>query len=361
MDKKLIQQLHEIDWVKPKVVKRADSIIRKSISPCCERSYLVFINGHYNEALSCKAVLQKIDVFPLDQAMKRFGSFIKNSIKNEKNHYSLLNIEKSEGGIFISVPSNLDVEVPIQIINVISTPGQNALILPRIHIFMGAHSKLSLISKLIISPDEECWFNTFLDLHLEEAAELVYVKEHSEQSKSWVFENEKATLKKNSKLKAVDFVLGGKVSRRDFKVSLVGEESKVGLYGGWSLNNREYIYNNILVEHLAPFCYSSQLFKGVLGGNSRSSFEGEIYVDSKAQGTDAYQLNNNLLISEDATAKSSPRLRICAEDVKVSHGSTTGQLDEEQLFYLTSRGVPYIEAKKMLIQGFLKEVRREHV
>ncbi len=142
----------------------------------------------------------------------------------------------------------------------------------------------------------------------------------------------------------------------DYRVALAGENGEVDLIGGWQLADDSRVAINIHVEHIAPHCRSSQLFKGVLRDTSRSSFIGKIYVHREAQKTDAFQLNNNLILSDRASAHSEPNLEIFADDVKASHGSTTGQFDPTELFYLRSRGLSDAAARALLVDAFLKPI-----
>ncbi len=144
--------------------------------------------------------------------------------------------------------------------------------------------------------------------------------------------------------------------RTDYHVILAGENAEALLNGVWMLADKREAHIHIFIDHQAPQCRSYQLFKGVLNDFSRSSFEGKIMVRQAAQKTEAFQLNNNLLLNDHAHADSKPNLEIFADDVKASHGATVGQLDIEQLFYMKTRGFPEEEAKNLLIYGFAEQV-----
>lgn len=160
-----------------------------------------------------------------------------------------------------------------------------------------------------------------------------------------------ANLKKDSFLKMVLFPENVSV-----KVELAEEQAEVQLFGLAKLKDKEQSHVNILIEHQAPNTRSRQLFKNVLFDQSKATFEGKIYVHSIAQKTQAYQRNSNLLLSDEATAHAKPNLEIFADDVKASHGATFGQLDEEEMFYLRSRGLSRQDAQEWLIDGFCKEI-----
>jgi Fe-S cluster assembly protein SufD len=166
-------------------------------------------------------------------------------------------------------------------------------------------------------------------------------------------------LKRNASLKTVDLGSGTKVTRRDYQVTLEEPYANAKTYGLNYLTQKNQSHTHVLMKHLAESCTSSQLFKTILDDEAVSSFEGKIYVHSKAQKTESYQLNKNLVLNEKAKAHSKPNLEIFADDVKASHGATIGQLSLEDLFYMQSRGVALQEAKKLCVQGFLAEILEE--
>ena len=149
---------------------------------------------------------------------------------------------------------------------------------------------------------------------------------------------------------------GSETVRYDYAVQLKGENGVAHLNGLWMLNGSSEAHVHVLMEHASPYCESLQHFKGALDGSSRSSFEGKILVRQEAQKTNSFQMNNNLLLSPGAQANSKPNLEIFADDVKASHGSTVGQLDDEELFYLRTRGYTKSEAEGILTQGFLRDI-----
>ena len=165
------------------------------------------------------------------------------------------------------------------------------------------------------------------------------------------------TLKRNSIFHAVNYTEGSFTVRNDYRVALTGERGEASLNGVWMLDEKHEARVHVLMDDQAPSCQSNQLFKGVLTDFARlPSFEGKIYVRREAQKTMAYQLNRNLLLSDRANADSKPNLEIFADDVKASHGATVGQLDEEQMFYLRTRGYSQEEARNILVYAYTKEV-----
>jgi Fe-S cluster assembly protein SufD len=152
------------------------------------------------------------------------------------------------------------------------------------------------------------------------------------------------------------FQLSGKLLRNNLNVRLKGENCETHLNGFYMLNGTELFDNHTLVDHLVPNCQSNEVYRGILAGKSTGVFNGKVFVHRDAQKTNGYQQNNNILLSDDATMNSKPELEIYADDVKCSHGSTTGQLDDDAIFYLRARGLDEFGAIALLLTAFASEV-----
>jgi Fe-S cluster assembly protein SufD len=152
------------------------------------------------------------------------------------------------------------------------------------------------------------------------------------------------------------FQLSGKLLRNNLNVRLKGENCETHLNGFYMLNGTELFDNHTLVDHLVPNCQSNEVYRGILAGKSTGVFNGQVFVHRDAQKTNGYQQNNNILLSDDATMNSKPELEIYADDVKCSHGSTTGQLDDDAIFYLRARGLDEFGAIALLLTAFASEV-----
>jgi Fe-S cluster assembly protein SufD len=331
------------------------------IYPECAESLLVFINGEFCEKFSRKAAIpSQLIISPFSQAVKTYHSFLSNrwtkSLKEEKDCFAALNGALHGEGVFIYLPPKLKINAPIQILHVIDANEDMATLSPRIQVFAGAQSEATFLSSTALLSKHPCWVNQLIDFSIEEGASIVYNSTIKNPRNSWHFEAIRAQLKKNSQFKSVNVTTQGKISRQDYRVYLTGDNAEASLYGLCSLDERSQSHVNVHMEHQAPNCRSLQLFKGVLDGVSRSSFEGKIYVLPDAQKTDAFQLNKHLLLSEHTIANSKPNLEIFADDVKASHGSTVGQMDPEHVFYLKARGLSEKESKQLLIQGFNQEI-----
>jgi Fe-S cluster assembly protein SufD len=313
---------------------------------------LVFVNGRYDPTLSLppKGIICQF----LSEAKKTYGAFLTprlaSQLKEEKDPFAALNRALSEEGLFIYLPPKS--VSAFEIIHHITPQAQPVVMSPRFHLYAGKGAE----AKIFVSHGSQDWVNSVSDFALDENASVSLTILLDEQEASWHFDAIRATLKSHSRFTSYAVVKGGTTARQDYAVNILEEGAEASLYGLCCPEEKSHHHVNVLMEHHAPRCRSLQHFKNVLRGISRTSFEGKIFVHQAAQKTEAFQMNNNLLLSERASANSKPNLEIFADDVKASHGSTVGQIDEEQIFYLTTRGVPRSKAKELLVQGFCREI-----
>lgn len=332
------------------------------IYPECRQSVLVFVNGYYAPQLSCTDALpSKVVVSSLQEATHTFGAFLNNQwakiLKEETDAFAALNAALHRKGAFLYVPPKCHVEAPIQILHVIHTEHQLQMLMPRLHVFAGAQSEFTLLNTQKNLNTTAYFVNQVTEFVLDESARVNYTQVLcDEQPLAWHLDALRASLKRDSYLKTICVTEGSATVRTDYRVTLTGENAEALLNGVCMLSDKREAHAHILMDHQAPNCRSYQLFKNVLTDFSRSSFEGKIMVRQAAQKTEAFQLNNNLLLNDHAHADSKPNLEIFADDVKASHGTTVGQLDPEQLFYMKTRGFSDEAAKNLLIYGFCEQV-----
>jgi Fe-S cluster assembly protein SufD len=327
----------------------AQEEILSYIYPECRKNYLVFINGAFAPELS---VIPKSAVaLPLADAMRSYGPLLQGrfskTLKEESDPFTILNLAAHQKGLFFYLPPNQKLEAPIQAL-FLSSGGYAPA---RIHLFLGASSSMQWVSSIRGSG----FHQTFIDVSLEEGASLEQI-EVADDSSGWALHHSRASLKKDSQFKHLAMTLGQRITRHSLRLTLGGENSHALLQGLWRLKQTTQAHTHVVVEHAAPSARSLQKYKGVLSETAQSSFEGKIFVRPEAQKTEAYQLNNNLLLSEGAIANAKPNLEIFADDVKASHGATVAQIDEEHLFYLQSRGLTSEQASRLLIRGFMQEM-----
>jgi Fe-S cluster assembly protein SufD len=303
---------------------------------------LQFIDGFFQPALSKTAA--PLVCLPLDVALKSYGLFLQSrlnkALQDEKDPFALLNGAFQGRGAFLYVPPKCKAALQLR-----HHFTQDCFSTPRLHIYLGRGAELELIQNSVGTAG---FCNTFLDCLLDDGSSLFFCDQAPGH-----FQSFRSTLKRDAQLKAV-FI--GKKIRTSIRSELLDENANAELLGLSRLKKGEESHIHAHVEHVAAHTRSKQHFKSVLEDDSRFSFEGKIYVKKTADKTESYQLNNNLILSDAASANAKPNLEIFASDVKASHGATFGRLDEEALFYLRSRGLGLEEAKRFLIEGFCKDI-----
>jgi len=302
----------------------------------------VFVDGFYEEAFS--QIPAPLVCQPLEKAMRSYGLFLQSRftklMSEETDPFAAVNGAFQSRGVFLYVPPKC--KASLQLLQIHLSEEMSS---PRVHIYLGRNAQLDLTQ---ISEGKGGFNNAVLDFVLDEGAQLNFC-DYSVGD----FQAIRSTVKRDGKLKTV--FLGSQM-RTSIKVQLAEENSEAEIYGLARVDGDAERHVHACVEHVAPHTRSRQHFKSVLKDRSRFSFEGKIHVHPAAQKTEAYQLNNNLILSDEASANAKPNLEIFADDVKASHGATVGQLDAEQLFYLRSRGLGLEQAREWLIEGFCKDI-----
>lgn len=355
----MLFDLYQSEYLLASKKKIEKKRIESFILPECQHSYIVFLDGHFDPELSDVSAYGKSAVLlSLKDAMRSYGIFLQNrlskSIQEEKDPFACLNGALYSEGAFFYLSPGQKVKAPLQVLHLITqTP---ALFTPRMQIFLSEDSSLCSASTFgVLCENKPFFYNYLLDVSLENQSDFNHTSYQGGLGEGMLFEALRATLKSKSTLKTVSLTAAEKV-RQDYKIFLLEEEAKAVLKGISLLKKNDFSQVKIEARHLAPNCLSDQMFKGILEDQSRHYFEGKIYVDPIAQKTEAYQLNKNLLLSEEAFSSSKPNLEILADDVKASHGMTASALDLKELFYLQSRGISFRQAKALLIEGYCQEI-----
>ncbi|MFP6563238.1 MAG: Fe-S cluster assembly protein SufD [Myxococcota bacterium] len=255
----------------------------------------------------------------------------------------------------IEVPQNVTLEKPIHLIFV-ATPGARRVHHPRILVGARASSRATVVADFVSASPEVSFCNAVTEIEVGPGANLDFVLCQRETSPTFHVSNLAARVDRDARLATHTLCLGGNLVRNDLQVRLVAEGAECRMNGLYLGTDRERIDNYTEVCHEAPHGTSAELYKGILAGSSHGVFRGRVIVAPDAQKTDARQQNPNLLLGAGAEVNSRPQLEIRADDVKCSHGSTVGRLDEEAIFYLRSRGVGTEHARTMLGQAFAAEI-----
>jgi len=322
---------------------------------------LVFVNGQYSPALSSVHGLPDgVRVSNLTAALVADSEFIKRqfSLCAPANHnvFAALNQAFFTDGGFVQVPAGVSVPEPIQFIFIATAKQDGETIQPRNLIVAGANSQATIIESYIAADDVAYFTNTITEIVAGDNAALEHVKFQDEAGDAFHLATIAARLGRASNVSIHSFALGAKLSRTNIRTQLAGEGLECILNGLYLTRGEQLADHHMIVEHAQPHCASHEYFNGILDDKSRGVFHGRILVREIAQKTDAKQTNKNLLLSDNATADTKPQLEIYADDVKCTHGATVGQLNEESIFYLRSRGISTDNARRMLIHAFAGEI-----
>ncbi|MDE0032031.1 MAG: Fe-S cluster assembly protein SufD [Deltaproteobacteria bacterium] len=269
--------------------------------------------------------------------------------------FPALNAALWNDGVYLRIPRGVRVERPVRLSRWVSRPGSATF--TRILIVAEETSQLSFVDE-ILSPDFETTtlVNTAVELFSYGGAQIQYVSLQRLGRGGFYLANQRTLAERDSTLDTLNVALGGSVGRVDLNASLLGPGAHSDMLGLYFGDVDQHFDFNTSQDHMSPNAHSDLLYKGALDGSARGIFRGIIRVHEGAQGTDAYQTNRNLILSNDAIATSLPNLEIEADDVRCSHGATVGQLDAEALFYLMSRGLTRGKAERLVVLGFLGEV-----
>ncbi|WP_370001059.1 Fe-S cluster assembly protein SufD [Winogradskyella sp.] len=320
---------------------------------------IIFIDGKYASHLS-QTTHDGIDVCLMSSALSKpkYRLVIENYFNKiaSKDSLSSLNTAFSAEGAYIHIPKNKLVDKPIQIIH-FSTGNEAALMLqPRNLVVVDENSHVQIIERHQSLTDNPVLTNSVTEIYTNKRAIVDYYKIQNDRESASLIDNTFVNQKRESIAKVHTFSFGGKLVRNNLNFYQNGERIDSTMKGITIIGNKQHVDHNTLVHHIEPNCESHQDYKGIFGDNATGVFNGKVLVEKEAQKTDAFQANNNILISDKASINTKPQLEIFADDVKCSHGCTIGQLDESAMFYLRSRGIPEKEARALLMFAFSNNV-----
>jgi Fe-S cluster assembly protein SufD len=321
---------------------------------------LVFENGRFRRDLSAGAPLPSGAVLAsLAEALRHAPEAIRPHLgrlaRPEGLAFTAANAALQEDGAFLILPPGAQLEAPVELVFLSSGEGPPVASHPRVLVVAGEGSRAT-IAELYVGGPGAYLVNGVTELVLGEGAELEHVKLQEDGADAFHVSSVFAELGARSRLAAHSIALGARLSRGEVRARLAGEGAAIDVSGLYMADGNRVVDAFSWVEHAVPRCTTSERYKGILDGHARGVFAGRIRVLPGAQKTQAYQMNSNLLLSDDAIVDTKPQLEIFADDVKCGHGGTVGQLDENALFYLRSRGLPVDEARGLLIWAFAAEM-----
>jgi Fe-S cluster assembly protein SufD len=334
--------------------------INEFLIPGLDAHLIVFINGAYSKQLSFISDLPSgVKVRTLSEAFESekgiIDQYFDKLVHTEVDSFAALNSAFWKAGVFIHIPESTIIEKPFLILHINDANQSQVIAHSRILAVIENNSSLNVIEKFD-SVGANSVFNTLTEeIVVGEQASFEYCKIQNDAQLHQVA-NTVIHQSDSSQVNTFTLTLQGKVVRNNFNITIDGENCESHFYGLYMLNGNTLADNHTVVDHKKPNSFSNELYKGIMDGNSKGVFNGKIFVRPHAQKTNAFQSNRNIIISDSAAVNTKPQLEIWADDVKCSHGCTTGQLDEEAMFYLRSRGISESIAKAMLLYAFTADV-----
>lgn len=317
---------------------------------------LVFIDGVLNNELTALNDLPegvKIQNFAESLDDEIFKTNLAKAVEYDFNGFTALNTSFIEQGVFIHVPKNTKVENPIHIFFI----GENETANFTRVLYVGEQASEAEIVERYTRTDEAKYFtNAVVEINLADNAKLVHTRVQRESHNAFHIVSSNTNLNRASIYDNTNITLGAKLSRHDVNLSFNAEGGECWIDGLYLVADGQHTDTHSRIDHRMKNCVSHQNYKGILDGKSRAVFNGKVFVHENASGTDANQSNKNLLLSNEARIDTKPQLEIFNDDVKCAHGATVGQLEEEELFYLLSRGLNEDLARNLLTYGFAEEI-----
>ena len=284
------------------------------------------------------------------EELQHVGSML--SLENEL--FNAMNTAYLQEGVLIHIADKAQIEAPIELMHLLSKVECSATI--RLFIHIGKFAKADLTIGTWAAGAQKSILNAVSEIHVSEGAHFTMRKLQSEEEGNFQICTEEITQEKDSVFTMHTVTLNGTLVRNNVRVRVNGTNCETNLYGAYLLKGNQHTDNHTVIDHMMPHCLSNELYKGVIDDQATAVFNGKVFVRKDAQKINAFQSNGNVLMSDTASVNSKPELEIYADDVKCSHGSTTGQLNEEAVFYLQSRGISERSARNLLVEAFIGEV-----
>ena len=320
---------------------------------------VVFVDGKYSSFLS-ETTHDNFDVCLMSSALAKpkYKPIIENYFNKvaKQDHLTSLNTAFVKEGAYIHIPRNTEVEKPIQIINFTTGTEDAIMTQPRNLIVVEQNAYVQIIERHQSLTQNAALTNVVTEIFADRYATVDYYKIQNDHTSASLVDNTFIEQQSESTVAVHTFSFGGKVTRNNLNFYQMGKHINSTLKGITIIEGKQHVDHHTLVHHTAPNCESHQDYKGIFNERAVGVFNGKVVVEKDAQKTNAYQQNNNVLVSDRSTINAKPQLEIFADDVKCSHGCTTGQLDEQALFYMQQRGIPKKEARALLMYAFANTV-----
>lgn len=329
--------------------------------PETETTRLVFRNGNLvqPQVSGLPAGIIAIDLIEAI-AHEKYGVLVREHLARNAdynaNGFTALNTALFSSGAFVLIPREVVLESPLHLLFISDSLEATPATFPRVLVIAEDNSRASIIESYVGRGSASYFTNAVIEIVLKDGARLEHYKIQRESTEAFHVATTSADLGPNSSYNTTTINFGGQLSRHDIQVRMNHEGAECWVDGLYMIGDGQHTDTHSVIDHQQPHCTSHQLYKGILDGKSHAVFNGKIFVRHGAQKTDAMQTNKNLLLSNEARIDTKPQLEILADDVKCAHGAAVGQIDEDELFYLETRGIHPDLAKNLLTYGFAEEV-----
>ncbi len=321
---------------------------------------LAFVDGVYSERLSSlQSLPEDVRVINLAEAMRSSPDLVQEYLARhadyQANPFVALNTAFMHDGALVHIPDGAIVEDPIHLL-FISTGKQEVVSNPRALVVTGKDSSATVIESYAALAQGRYFTNSVAEILPGPGAALRYYKVQQQSDKAFHITNTRVVMPQDSSFSSVNIDLGGRLTRNNLDVLMTGEGASANLTGLYMPTGAQHVDNQVIIDHAVGYTTARELYKGILNGRSRSVFHGSIIVRENAVKVDSMQEDKNLLLSDGAEADTKPAFWIYCDDVRCAHGAACGQIDEDVLFYLRSRGLSDTAARHLLVQGFVADI-----
>jgi Fe-S cluster assembly protein SufD len=339
----------------------SDELVNKFSFNEMDSNLLIFVNGKFSEENSKLLNLPEGAIAgSISDAMKNNPEIIEKHFSKYASYsnqiFTALSTAYTKDGAFVYVPDGKIIENPIHIIFITTASEEKIIIQPRNLFVASKNSQVTIIEHFVSENNNIYFTNAVTEIVAGDNATVDHYKLQEESKNAFHIARVEIDQERSSNFTSHSISTGGALTRNDINARFNGENSECTLNGLFLLEDKQLFDAHTLIDHAIPLCNSHEHYKGILDDSSRGVFNGKVLVRQDAQKTNAFQQNNNILLSNNALVNTKPQLEIFADDVKCSHGATIGQLDEDARFYLKSRGIGEEAANSILIHAFASDV-----
>ena len=324
-------------------------------------SHMVFVDGQYSERYSSidstkdGSVIRHLqhedqdDKELIHNHMSRYSDY-------KTNVFTAMNTAFLDQGAIVNVPDKMIVDSLVQIIFITTDNDQKSFTIPRVLIVTGRDSKISVMETYVSIGKVNHFSNAVTEIIVGPGSVLNYFKNQLYNENTYYISSTDVEVNENASFQSMNLDIGADIGRNNLNIRMIGEGASAKINGAYIVSRSQHIDNQVVIDHVVGHNDSKEIYKGILDGKSRSVFHGSIIVREKAAKVNANQVDKNLLLSDEAEADTKPAFWVYCDDVLCGHGAACGQIDEDAIFYLMSRGIPEKEARNILIRAFVSEV-----